>query len=60
VDPATEAPTVDVFLGDIVGVSERLAGVATQISGVQVIDDRTITIEIDAPKAYFSPIPLPS
>ena len=53
VDPATEAPTADVFLGDIVGVSERLAGAATQISGVQVIDDRTITIEIDAPKAYF-------
>ena len=53
VDPATKAPTVDVFLGDIVGVSERLAGAATQISGVQVIDDRTITIEIDAPKAYF-------
>ena len=40
-------------MGDIVGVSERLAGAATQISGVQVIDDRTITIEIDAPKTYF-------
>jgi oligopeptide transport system substrate-binding protein len=53
VDPATEAPTVDVFLGDIVGVSERLAGAAGGISGVQVIDDRTITIDIDGPKAYF-------
>ncbi len=52
-DPVTQAPTVDVFLGDIVGVRERLAGAATQISGVQVIDDRTITLDIDAPKAYF-------
>ncbi|MCH7738419.1 MAG: peptide ABC transporter substrate-binding protein, partial [Chloroflexi bacterium] len=52
-DPATEAFTASVFLGDIVGVEQRLSGAATEISGVRVIDERTLTITIDAPKAYF-------
>lgn len=52
-DPATEAPTVDVFLGDIIGVTEKAEGRAREITGVQVIDDRTISITIDQPKAYF-------
>ena len=52
-DPATEAPTVDVFLGDIVGVPEKLEGAATEVSGVQAVDPRTLTVRIDAPKAYF-------
>lgn len=41
------------YLTDIVGVREKLAGTATQISGVQVADDRTISITIDRPKSYF-------
>ncbi len=52
-DPATEAFNASVFLSDIVGVQQRLEGAATQISGVQVIDNRTLTITTDAPKAYF-------
>ena len=52
-DPATEAPTVDVFLGDIIGVREKLEGAATEISGVSAVDPRTLTLRIDAPKAYF-------
>ena len=52
-DPATEAPTVDVFLGDIVGLDRVQAGTATEISGVSVIDDRTLTVDIDSPKVSF-------
>ncbi|MCH9016765.1 MAG: peptide ABC transporter substrate-binding protein, partial [Chloroflexi bacterium] len=52
-DPATEAFNASVFLGDIVGVRERLSGAATEISGIRVINDRTLTITIDAPKPYF-------
>ena len=52
-DPATEAPTVDVFLGDIVGVMDKLNGETDSISGVSVIDDETLRLEIDAPKPYF-------
>ena len=52
-DPATESPGVDTFLGDIVGVMDKLNGEAGSISGVSVIDEETLRIEIDAPKAYF-------
>lgn len=52
-DPATESFNASVFLNDIVGVQERLEGAATVISGVQVIDERTLTITTDAPKPYF-------
>lgn len=52
-NPLTESPVVDQYLGDIVGVEEKLNGDAQTISGVRVIDDRTIEITIDAPKAYF-------
>jgi len=52
-DPATKAPVVDTFLGDVVGVLDKLRGRATQISGIRVIDDQTLTITTDAPKAYF-------
>jgi ABC-type transport system substrate-binding protein len=41
------------YLGDIVGVGEKLAGEATTIAGVQVIDQRTIELTIDTPKSYF-------
>ena len=52
-NPLTESPVVDQYLGDIVGVEEKLNGDAKAISGVRVIDDQTIEITIDAPKAYF-------
>ncbi|NTU85783.1 MAG: peptide ABC transporter substrate-binding protein, partial [Chloroflexales bacterium] len=41
------------YLGDIVGVREKIDGGAATISGVQVIDERTLAITIDAPKSYF-------
>ena len=52
-NPLTESPVVDQYLGDIVGVKEKLNGDAANISGVRVIDDRTVEITIDASKSYF-------
>ena len=52
-DPATESPVVDTYLGDIVGVKDKLNKKAAEVQGVKVIDDRTLEITIDAPKAYF-------
>jgi len=52
-DPATQSRTAATYLGDIVGVDEVLAGKATEISGVRVIDDYTLEVTIDAPKSYF-------
>ena len=52
-DPLTEAPNVDQYLGDIVGVDAKLAGDVLEISGVRVINERTIEITIDASKSFF-------
>lgn len=52
-NPLTESPVVDQYLGDIVGVKEKLNGDAQTISGLRVIDDHTLEITIDAPKSYF-------
>ena len=54
-DPATGSFTAETYLGDIVGVAEYMAGNATGISGIQVIDDFTLRITIDAAKPYSSP-----
>ena len=51
--PSTTSPVVDQYLGDIVGVKEKLSGEATEISGVRVIDAHTLEITIDQPKSYF-------
>ena len=52
-DPDTLSPVVDQYLSDIVGVSSKLNGAASEVSGVRVIDARTVALTIDAPKAYF-------
>ena len=51
--PATRSLTAATYLGDIVGVSEVIAGQREEISGVSVVDDHTLQITIDAPKSYF-------
>lgn len=51
--PDTASPVADTYLNDIVGVEAVLEGESEDISGVTVIDDSTLQIEIDAPKAYF-------
>ena len=52
-NPLTESPVADQYLGDIVGVKEKLAGDATTISGVRYVDEHTIEITIDGAKSYF-------
>ncbi|GAF68624.1 unnamed protein product, partial [marine sediment metagenome] len=52
-NPEIDSPTAETYLGDIVGVKEMLDGEAAEISGVKVINDYTLQITIDAPKAYF-------
>ena len=41
------------YLSDILGAPDRLAGKASALQGVRVIDARTIEIRLDAPKSYF-------
>tara|TARA_B100001123_G_scaffold383707_1_gene455873 strand:+ start:18616 stop:20304 length:1689 start_codon:yes stop_codon:yes gene_type:complete len=52
-DPANFSPTVLDYLGDIVGVRDKFNGVADQVSGVEVIDEYTLRIELDRPVSYF-------
>jgi ABC-type transport system substrate-binding protein len=52
-DPATRSVVADTYLGDIVGAQAKLRGQADEISGVVVIDEHTLEITIDSPKAYF-------
>ncbi|MBM4465356.1 MAG: peptide ABC transporter substrate-binding protein [Chloroflexi bacterium] len=52
-DPATGSVVADTYLGDIVGAHDKLRGQADEVSGVVVVDDHTLKITIDSPKAYF-------
>jgi len=52
-DPATVSGTAATYLGDIIGAKDMLAGRAGEISGVEIFDDYTLQVTIDAPKAYF-------
>ncbi len=51
--PRTGSRVAGVYLGDIVGASAMLAGQTDSIRGIEVLDDHTLRISIDAPKAYF-------
>ena len=51
--PATESDTAMTYLGDIVGTAEKNSGQAATISGLQVVDEHTLAVRIDAPKVYF-------
>ncbi|MCH7706793.1 MAG: peptide ABC transporter substrate-binding protein [Chloroflexi bacterium] len=52
-DPDTGSRTASIYLGDIVGVNAKLAGEARSISGLRILNDSTVEITIDGPKAYF-------
>ncbi|MDA0270398.1 MAG: peptide ABC transporter substrate-binding protein [Chloroflexi bacterium] len=47
------SPTALAYLGDIIGVREHFHGIADGVPGVEVVDERTVRITIDAPKPYF-------
>ena len=52
-NPATASAVADTYLGDIIGVNEVINGEVNDITGIKVIDDLTLQISIDSPKAYF-------
>ena len=52
-DPDLHSDTVPLYLGDIVGMHEKLEGEADEIAGVEVVNDSTLRITIDLPKRYF-------
>ena len=52
-DAITESLVVDQYLGDIVGLQEKLDGEAREVQGVRVVDDYTLEITIKEPKSYF-------
>jgi len=51
--PETASVVAENFLGDIAGAKDVSRGRATEISGLKVIDDQTISLTLDQPKAYF-------
>lgn len=51
--PKTGSQTAATYLGDIIGVNDMLEGKTTEIRGIEIINDYTIKVTIDAPKAYF-------
>ncbi|GIW13350.1 MAG: peptide ABC transporter substrate-binding protein [Tepidiforma sp.] len=52
-DPANASPTVVAYLGNIVGLKDRFEGRAPSVSGVKVIDERTLQIDLLEPSDYF-------
>ena len=52
-NPQTVSPVAETYLNDIVGVLDVIEGRSSNITGIKVIDDLTLQITIDAPKAYF-------
>ncbi len=52
-DPKNNSPTATLYMGDIVGLKDKFDGKASEISGVKVIDDQTLQVQIAQPAAYF-------
>lgn len=52
-DPANNSPTATLYLGNVAGVLDRYNGKATDVSGVKVIDDKTVEIDLLQPSDYF-------
>ena len=52
-DPRTLSTEGIVYLDDIVGAEEFARGMADKVSGIEVVDDLTLRITIDAPQSYF-------
>ena len=51
--PDTGSTIAATYLGDIVGFEEFHTGQADEISGIEVVDEGTLRVTIDAPKVYF-------
>ncbi|HEY3283804.1 MAG TPA: peptide ABC transporter substrate-binding protein [Armatimonadota bacterium] len=51
--PALMSPVGGVYLNDILGSAEVLAGKAKECRGIEVLDRYTLRLRLDRPKAYF-------
>jgi oligopeptide transport system substrate-binding protein len=51
--PELNSPIADTYLGDILGAKELAKGIGKELTGVKVIDDSTVQVTIDKPRAYF-------
>ena len=47
------SPIADTYLGDILGAKELAKGTGKELTGVKVIDNTTVEVTIDQPRAYF-------
>jgi oligopeptide transport system substrate-binding protein len=52
-DPDTQSTVAEVYLGDILGAKEFVDGAADEVTGLEVVDNYTLRITIDAPKPSF-------
>ena len=52
-NPAIASPIADTYLGDILGAKDLAKGNGKDLTGVKVIDDKTIQVTIDKPRPYF-------
>jgi oligopeptide transport system substrate-binding protein len=52
-NPDTLSTVGEVYLDDIVGAGEFVLGQAEEVTGINAVNDDTLEITIDAPKAYF-------
>ena len=51
--PRTASTVAEAYLGDIVGATDVARGRADEVRGIEVVDDFTLELTIDAPKPYF-------
>ena len=51
--PETGSDTAPTYLGDILGVDRVISGETREISGLRVIDDFTLEVTLEGPRAYF-------
>lgn len=52
-NPVLKSETAEEYMGDIVGLSDCVHGKAKGISGITVVDDNTLKIDILKPVPYF-------
>ncbi len=52
-NPATQSTVGDVYLDDLAGAKDFIAGKADSVSGIKVIDPDTLELDLTAPDANF-------
>ena len=52
-NPDTKSPVANNYLEGVLGMNEVHKGTAKELTGVQAVDDYTLKVQIDRPRAYF-------